>query len=82
MKLDNKKMKKVSDITSKNFKEIKGELLLGNDGYFYIKLFLGDKEYTRKGYEKKAVRNIIIQDYAWMSLEELYEDIVLGNVEA
>ena len=72
-------MVKISDVSAENYDGVKGELLLGDDGYYYTKLFLDGKEYVRKGYEKKAVKDFLLPDYAWMSLEHLYEDVCLGT---
>lgn len=71
-------MIKISDVLSPNYKGVSGELLDGGDGFYYLKLFWEGKEYVRKGYEKAYVRSNLLSDYAWMSLEELYEDVVLG----
>ena len=63
---------KASDVSAENYEGVNGELLLGDDGYYYTKLFLDGKEYVRRGYEKRAVKDFLLPDYAWMSLEALY----------
>lgn len=73
-------MKKVMDVKSESY-QITGELLIDEEDIYYIRFILNDKEHLVKGYNKKYVDERFLPDYAWMSLEEAYEDIILSGVE-
>ena len=46
-----------------------------------IRFTQDNQTYERVLLERKWVQDLYLDDYGWMNLEELYEDIVLGLEE-
>ena len=58
---------------------ISGHLLLSNDDYYEIDYLSCGKRQIKKLDKKTDVPAKFVSDYAWMSLENKYEDDLLGG---
>lgn len=75
----------VKKVHSPNY-DVDGNFYLLPNGHFYIELVIDEKTYARElPYKEsnvlKEYKDDIINDVAWMSLEDLYEDVMLGVEE-
>lgn len=82
---DNHKRELVENVTSKQY-GISGKLYILEDGHFYIETKIDGKTYGRRLEEDRKhvdprYQKDIEHDIAWMSLEDLYEDILMEIIE-
>ena len=59
--------------------DISGNLLLSNDDHYEIDYIVSGVRKIKKLDEQKAVPSSFVSDYAWMSLENEYENDLLGG---
>lgn len=57
---------------------VDGDFWAEEDGRYRVSVVLNGKEYVRVLDRKEIVPEIYISDYAWMQLDDLYSDILLG----
>lgn len=70
-------MKKLLDVHSDDY-NIDGELYELDDTKLMIRYIQDGQIYDRTLVEHKWIPDLYLDDYGWMNLEELYEDIMLG----
>ena len=59
--------------------DISGRLLLSDDDHYEIDYIVGGVRKIKKLDEQKYVPSSFVSDYAWMSLENEYENELLGG---
>ena len=59
--------------------DISGRLLLSDDAHYEIDYIVGGVRKIKKLVEQKDVPSNFVSDYAWMSLENEYENEMLGG---
>ena len=60
---------------------VDGDFWLAADGCYRVEVIVGGKRYTRTLDKENIVPERYVPDYAWMKLDDLYSDILLGIAE-
>lgn len=68
----------VQDVCGEEY-NITGKLFLLKDGKYYITFYHDKKLYSRILVDKRYIKDQFRDDYAWMSLEDAYEDVIING---
>jgi hypothetical protein len=87
------KAEKIMDVHSMEY-GFDGELLEQEDGTLLVRFLMPDsaagvetpqelrgRTFSRTLMERKDIEEVLLEDYGWMSMEDLYEDAMLGLEE-
>ena len=68
----------IQDVYGEEY-NITGKLFLLKDGKYYIAFYHDRKLYSRILVDKRYIKEQFRDDYAWMSLEDAYEDVIING---